>query len=119
MVSDQAPATFERASGQVNHHENVVGNIVLRVKTLWAGGQESKARVITRVSQHEDNPVIDPSALLQSLSNQQGTDAFALVFGKNRHWSKAHCYKRGVLRFDGDGTEEDVADDDSFKLGDQ
>jgi hypothetical protein len=93
MVFDDSLCTLEITRQQLESHENIIGYIVFTADPILYRGCETKARVISRVTQDDCSTKSKCFALLQANSDEGGTDTFVLINGYHSHGTQPHDFE--------------------------
>ena len=111
-VSGDSGHLSHRGAVEDPHHERLVWNpFPLGREAVRGGAIEPKARVVPRVSDHHDERAAAPTQEVEAVADEGRADSLALPIREDGHRreSRSDHGTRGAL--DGDGSEEDVADD--------
>ncbi|MDH3463714.1 MAG: hypothetical protein OEM32_08840, partial [Acidimicrobiia bacterium] len=109
-----------RQHGIIEHdnHERLIGDAVpLAAETVSRCGLETKAWIVLRVSQHDDERTTGLTEVRKPVVNELRSYALALVGWRNRHWCQAHSCHGAA--FNGYRSEQYVPDDGVILDGDE
>jgi hypothetical protein len=97
----------------VRHAVPLAPNPVLR---CW---DESEARVVRRVADHDDEWTARPTEVFGSGANERRSDSGALELRQHRHRRQSRTHERTFICLDGHGREEDMAHNTGIAQSDQ
>jgi hypothetical protein len=110
-ISHKPTPPNQRSGGQFSDHEYLVGHCELAAQSVRRPGTKAEPRVELRMPDHDDRLAAGAPALAQTGFDELRADAVPLQFREYCHGTKTERRDCGSRRIDGDGREQNVADD--------
>ena len=97
VITNQTRGTAERSLLEFSDHEHVGWHIVLAPETVPKRGNETEARIVSRVTDHYYSATAEIFATRQTPAHERRADALALLIGNDSHWGKPQHVQAWVV----------------------